>query len=161
MAGDEKTPPPRPLANLIGEAKAGSLTVRMDLEKFVYLDRDCNFFKENIRKVQQLMTQVSQQKHWGLGEDHVPDGERDLISAKTMVKRWRDKAQGTENSVHTVLESHWQTVDDLQTLFRTVRERMTANDEQQAARYRELEATLPQQNPAPQKLLGALGFHMR
>ncbi|QIS19548.1 hypothetical protein [Nocardia terpenica] len=74
MAGDEKAPSPRPLANLISEAKAGNLTVRMDLEKFVYLDRDCNFFKENIRKVQQLMTQVSQQKHWCLGEDHVPDG---------------------------------------------------------------------------------------
>ncbi len=105
------------------------------------------------------MTRVSQQDHWGLGEGHVPDDGRDLVSAKTMVKRWREKSRGSENGVWEVLDSHLQTVDDFQTLFRTIREQMTAQDESLAARYAELEKSLPQQNPAPQRLLGALGMH--
>ncbi|MBF6174656.1 hypothetical protein [Nocardia blacklockiae] len=127
----------------------------MDLEKFVYIDRDCTFFKDSIRKIQQRMTLIAQQQHWGLGEGHVADGDRDLISAKTMVGRWRQKAHGSPNSVHAVLESHWQTVDDFQTLFRTIRENITGVDTDAAAHYRDLEATLPQQNPAPQRWLGA------
>ncbi|MBF4999775.1 hypothetical protein IRT45_21775 [Nocardia sp. BSTN01] len=158
-ADDAKPPAQRPLAGLIEEAKAGRLNVRMDLEKFVYIDRDCNFFKENISAIQQLMTLVSNQTHWGLGEDHVADGERDLVSSKTMVKRWREKAQGSANSVYSVLDTHFQTVSDFQTLFRTIREQMAAQDQATAARYRELEKTLPQQNPAPQRLLGAFGLH--
>ncbi|NKY88841.1 hypothetical protein [Nocardia veterana] len=81
------------------------------------------------------------------------------MSAKTMVKRWREKSRGSENGVWEVLDSHLQTVDDFQTLFRTIREQMTAQDESLAARYAELEKSLPQQNPAPQRLLGALGMH--
>ncbi|AHH21068.1 hypothetical protein NONO_c62980 [Nocardia nova SH22a] len=161
MTANEKKPRSQsPVKALIDDARAGRLSVRMDLEKFVYLDRDCNFFKLGIRNIQQLMTQVSQQEHWGLGEGHVPDDGRDLVSSKTMVKRWREKSRGSENSVYAVLDSHFQTVDDFQTLFRAIREQITAQDQDLAAQYKQLEATLPQQSPAPQRLLGALGMHV-
>ncbi|WP_157186316.1 hypothetical protein [Nocardia jiangxiensis] len=144
----------RPLTGLINAAKAGNLSVRMDLDKFVYLDRDCTFFKNQIQQIQRTMQDVSRQSHWGVGEDHVPNGGRDLVSAKTMVERWRSKAAGAKdgNSVHTILDSHWQTVDDFQTLFRTIREQITAHDQAQAAKYKQLEASLPQQAPAPERL---------
>jgi len=147
----------RPVAALIEEAKAGNLSVRMDLDKFVHLDRDCNYFKTQIRKIQTVLDEISQQKHWGYGESYVAKGVLDLVSSKTMVARWRSKAEGGSNSFYAALDSHWQTVDDFQTLFRTVREQMTAHDEAQAAKYKQLESSLPQQAPAQERLLGA-GF---
>src|SRR5262245_41322505 len=113
----------RPVTNLINDAKDGKLGLRMDLEKFVYLDRDCDYFKGRIRSIQRAVDEVSQMKHWGLGDDFVKDGDRDLVSAKTMVSRWKLKSRGAKdgNSFYDILESHWQTVDAFQTLFRTVR----------------------------------------
>ena len=71
-----------------------------------------------------------------------------------MVARWKSKAMGAKdkNSVYDILGSHYQTIDDFQTLFRTIREQMTAHDQEQAAKYKQLEASLPQQAPAPQRL---------
>ncbi|WP_024805461.1 hypothetical protein [Nocardia sp. BMG51109] len=155
--GEPPTTSGRPLTSLVSEAKEGRLTVRMDLEKFVYIDRDCNFFKLQIQQIQTIMDQISQQDHWGLGEDHQADGDRDLVSAKTMVARWRQKAKGAQNgnSVHEVLGAHWKTIDDFQTLFRTAREKITGIETDAAAQYKQLESTLPQQNPPAQKWLGA------
>jgi len=157
MADGGNQTPARPLTSLINDAKAGNLSVRMDLDKFVYLDRDCDFFKTQIQRVQNIMNDISRQTHWGLGEDYVAEGDRDLVSAKTMVARWKGKAKGANdgNSFYDILSSHWQTIDDFQTLFRTVREQMTAHDDAQAAKYRQLEASLPQQAPAPERWLGA------
>jgi hypothetical protein len=153
--GGAPTPTSGSLQALIDAAKEGKLTVRMDLEKFVYADRDCNFFKQQITQIQRILEQISQQQHWGLGEDYAANSDRDLVSSKVMVKRWREKAQGAPNNLHGTLDSHWQTVDDFQTLFRTVREKITGVDTDQAARYKQLEQSLPQQNPAPQRWLGA------
>ena len=154
MADGQDSTAQRPLTNLINDAKSGSLSIRMDLDKFVYIDRDCTTFKTQIQVIQRLMRDISRQEHWGLGEDHVASGDRDLVSAKTMVARWKSKAMGAQdgNSVHKILDSHWQTIDDFQTLFRTIREQMTAHDQEQAAKYKQLEASLPQQAPAPQRL---------
>ncbi|MFQ6392327.1 hypothetical protein ACLMAJ_02615 [Nocardia sp. KC 131] len=157
MATDEKTQP-SPLANLITEAREGRLTVRMDLEKFVYLDRDCQYFKEQIRDIQSQMTEISNQDKWGLGEKFAPQGGRDLISGKTMVKRWREKSQGSQNSVYAVMESHYKIVEDFQTLFRTVRERITSVDTDQATKYQNLESSLPQQAPATPKIFSWPGL---
>lgn len=154
MSTDSDTSEQRPVTGLIDQAKAGNLSIRMDLDKFVYIDRDCTYFKTHIRNIQTVIRTISQQQHWGLGEDHVAKGDLDLISAKTMVARWKSKAMGAKdgNSVHAILDSHWQTIDDFQTLFRTIREQMTAHDQEQAAKYKQLEASLPQQAPAPQRL---------
>lgn len=157
MANDD-TAPPSPLANLINEAREGRLSVRMDLEKFVYLDRDCEYFKNEILKIQRTMTEISQQDAWGLGEKFPAQGDKDLVSGKTMVDRWRKKSRGSENSVYAVMESHYQVVEDFQTLFRTVRERITGVDTDQAARYRDLEANLPQQPPAQPKIFSWPGL---
>ncbi|WP_063046162.1 hypothetical protein [Nocardia pseudovaccinii] len=157
MANDDKTPA-SPLANLITEAREGRITIRMDLEKFVYIDRDCEYFKSVIRLIQGTMTDISNQEKWGVGEGFPKDEDRDLISAKTMVKRWREKSQGSENSVYAVMESHYKVIEDFQTLFRTVRERITGVDTEQAAKYQDLEANLPQQAPAQAKIFSWPGL---
>ncbi|WP_433758782.1 hypothetical protein [Nocardia sp. CA-135398] len=156
MADDTTTA--SPLANLITEAREGRLTIRMDLEKFVYIDRDCEYVKDVILKIQRTMTEVSQQDKWGLGEGFPTQGDRDLISAKTMVKRWREKSRGSENSVYAVMESHYKIIEDFQTLFRTVRERLTGVDTEQATKYQDLEANLPQQPPAQAKIFSWPGL---
>ncbi|WP_327100821.1 hypothetical protein OIE68_19730 [Nocardia vinacea] len=147
-----------PLTNLITEAREGRLTIRMDLEKFVYIDRDCEYFKDVILKIQRTMTETSQQDKWGLGEGFPTQGDRDLISAKTMVTRWREKSRGSENSVYAVMESHYKVIEDFQTLFRTVRERITGVDTEQAAKYQDLVANLPQQAPAQAKIFSWPGL---
>ncbi|MQY24392.1 hypothetical protein [Nocardia macrotermitis] len=154
MADDKDSTTQRPLTGLINDAKAGNLTIRMDLDSFVHIDRDCTLFKAQIRVVQRRMREISRQEHWGLGEDYVAKGGKDLISAKTMVARWRAKAEGQKdgNSVYAILDSHYQTVDDFQTLFRTIREQITDHDTTQAAKYKQLEASLPQEAMAPQRL---------
>ncbi|WP_433195398.1 hypothetical protein ACQP1G_41245 [Nocardia sp. CA-107356] len=163
MANDDKTSP-SPLANLITEAREGRLTVRLDLEKFVYIDRDCQYFKDQIRDIQTRMTEVSRQDKWNLGEHFTAQGDRDLVSAKTMVKRWRDKSKDTgssnssDNSVYAVMESHYKVIEDFQTLFRTVRERITGVDTDQSARYKDLETNLPQQAPATPKIFSWPGL---
>ncbi|MGY4100131.1 hypothetical protein ACW2Q0_11350 [Nocardia sp. R16R-3T] len=157
MANDDKTSA-SPLANLITEARDGRLTIRMDLEKFVYIDRDCEYFKEQIQQIQTTMTRISKQDKWGLGEKFEKQGDRDLVSAKTMVQRWREKSDGAANSVFAVMESHYKVIDDFQTLFRTVRERITGVDTDQAARYTDLEANLPQQAPATPKIFSWPGL---
>ncbi|WP_433602285.1 hypothetical protein ACQPXH_11435 [Nocardia sp. CA-135953] len=161
---NEDTSPKSPLANLITEAREGRLTIRMDLEKFVYIDRDCEYFKDQIRDIQTTMTQVAQQDKWGLGEGFSAQGDRDLVSAKTMVRRWRGKSRaldnstGSDNSVYAVMESHYKVIEDFQTLFRTVRERITGIDTEQAAKYQDLEANLPQQAPAQAKIFSWPGL---
>ncbi|MBY8860818.1 hypothetical protein K7711_30390 [Nocardia sp. CA2R105] len=154
MADNQDPATQRPLTNLINDAKSGSLSISMDLDKFVYIDRDCNTFKLQIQRIQQLMREVSRQTHWGLGEDYAAKGDKDLVSAKTMVSRWKSKSEGAKdgNSAYDILDSHYKTIDDFQTLFRTIREQMTAHDQEQAAKYKQLEASLPQQAPAPQRL---------
>lgn len=147
-----------PLANLITEAREGRLTIRMDLEKFVYIDRDCEYFKDVILKMRRTMTETSQQDKWGLGEGFPTQGDRDLISAKTMVTRWREKSRASENSVYAVMESHYKVIEDFQTLFRAVRERITGVDTEQAAKYQDLVANLPQQAPAQAKIFSWPGL---
>ncbi|WP_405165578.1 hypothetical protein OG203_11045 [Nocardia sp. NBC_01499] len=150
MSDEEK--PPRPLANLVSEAREGRLKVRMDPEQFVYVDRDCEFFKDRIRDIQQTMTDIAQQDTWGLGEHYQGNGGKDLVSGKTMVKRYREKARGSQNGVYEVMESHYQVVEDIQDMFRAIRDRYSQQDAEWGARYRELEATLPPQPPSPQRV---------
>ncbi|WP_433727624.1 hypothetical protein ACQP0C_36635 [Nocardia sp. CA-129566] len=161
MANDDKSIS-SPLANLITEAREGRLTIRMDLERFVYIDRDCEYFKLQIQDIQTTMTRISGQEKWDLGEHFPKQGDRDLISAKTMVSRWQMKSKGagdnSDNSVYAVMESHYKVIEDFQTLFRTVRERITGVDTDQAARYKDLEANLPQQAPATPKIFSWPGL---
>ncbi|GAA5058222.1 hypothetical protein [Nocardia callitridis] len=143
--------PPRPLANLIDEAHEGRLLVRMDPEQFVRVDRDCEFFKNAIRDIQQKMIEIAQQDEWGLGEKYTNDEGKELVSGKTMVHRYRTKAQGTQNGVYEVLESHFQVVEDFQNVFREIRTRYSEQDDGWAARYQNLEQTMPPEPPAPPK----------
>ncbi|ATL65161.1 hypothetical protein [Nocardia terpenica] len=151
MADGDKPPVPHPFANMISAAQNGQINLRMDLEQFVYLDRDCQTFLDNIDQIQRIMDQVSQQETWGLGEHtHIGDG-KELISGKTLVERFRAKSRGrddnADNSVYAIMESHKQAVQDIQETYRAIRKRITDQDAEAAARYQQLEATLPKQPP--------------
>lgn len=50
MSGE--APSPDPLAKLITEARAGRLNLRIEPEQFVYIEQDCQRFKDLIRYMQ-------------------------------------------------------------------------------------------------------------
>ncbi|WP_019931089.1 hypothetical protein [Nocardia sp. BMG111209] len=139
-----------PLADLISEAKNGHLNVsfnadmRVNAEEFAYIERDCDAFKDSIQKLMQIAKNVSEQKKWGLGED-----QEILTSAKTVVHRFRAKAAVVDpgkdgaNNVHDILDRHYQIVDALQQLHRTIAQRYVETDQVFAARYNELMANMP------------------
>ncbi|MCX4097099.1 hypothetical protein [Nocardia sp. alder85J] len=146
----ENVPQATPLAKLISEAQDGRLNVtlsddvRSNAEEFAFIERDCEAFKHEIQKLQRIATNISTQKKWGLGEDQAP-----LTSAQAVVHRFRSKAavvdQGKDssNTVYDILQQHYEIVDDLQQLHRTIAQRYIATDQEFAARYNELLADMP------------------
>lgn len=141
---------PGPLAGLISEAQDGRLTVnynadvRLNAEEFAYIDRDCKAFKQLITTMQQTAQDISDQEHWGLGED------QDILpSAKVMVDWFRSKAaqvdteKGSDNNVYDILEEHYRIVDDIQTLHHTIAQKLIDTDQEFAAHYNEISANPP------------------
>ncbi|WP_280338718.1 hypothetical protein [Nocardia neocaledoniensis] len=135
----------RPLQDLLTEAAEGRLSVtfggsvRLDAEEFVYIERECKTFLDLITELQRTATDISNREVWGLGE-----AVAELTSAQTLVRRFREKGQGSDNSVHAVLEQHYQIVEDLQVLHRTIAQKFQASDAEFASRYNELMAAVPQ-----------------
>ncbi|MFR9753401.1 hypothetical protein ACL02S_20535 [Nocardia sp. 004] len=133
----------KPLRDLLTEAQEGRLSVRfggtgpgavrVDAEEFVAIERDCESFKTLIQELQGIATDIANREVWGLGENTA-----ELTSAQTLVRRFREKALGSDNSVHAVLEQHYRIVDDLQQLHRLIAQRYQATDAEFAARYGEL-----------------------
>ncbi|NEW30635.1 hypothetical protein [Nocardia cyriacigeorgica] len=143
---DETTP--GPFSGLITEATEGRLStqlngdVRVNAEEFVYIDRDCQAFKDLIVDLQEIARTVSDQAKWGLGEDKDP-----LSSASILVSRFREKAKGSDNSIHAILEEHYKIVDEIQQLHKAIAQRYIDTDETFAARYNQLVAELPPPGP--------------
>ncbi|MEV3963478.1 hypothetical protein AB0M34_21735 [Nocardia sp. NPDC050193] len=137
--------PPRPMANMLTAAKEGQITVQMTPEDFVYLDRDCEHFKRTIERIRIIAAQVSQQDHWGLGE-----GNDDLTSARAMVGRYKVKAKGAPdgNGVFEVMDQHYQIVEDIQNVYRAMRDQMMQADSEWAAAFNSLNESLPDRPPA-------------
>ncbi|MBF6172610.1 hypothetical protein [Nocardia blacklockiae] len=141
---------PRPLAGLINEAKEGRLTVsfnadvRLNAEEFAYMERDCQAFKDAIRSLQQIAMSISKQSKWGLGED-----QKLLTSAQILVHRFRakaaivDPATDSENNIFDILEEHYKAVDNIQELHRTIAQKFMETDQDFAARYNEVQASMP------------------
>ncbi|MBO0856414.1 MAG: hypothetical protein J2P18_21920 [Nocardia sp.] len=165
-------PPPGPFAAMINEAKAGNINMRMDLEQFVHVDRACQKMIDNINEIQVIMQQVSQATGWGLGEDYRgPDGKV-LISGQKVVERFKTKSMAptdsqtntSSNSVWAVMETHRRAVEDIQATYREARKRITDADADAAARYKQLEQTLPQRPPPQREPFHARGLpakHMK
>ncbi|MEU2088440.1 hypothetical protein ACWDSF_18415 [Nocardia beijingensis] len=142
--GDDSTQPLRPMANVLNAAREGQLGIQMSAEDFIYIDRDCEYFKTAIRSIQRHMDFVSRQPHWGLGE-----GDGNLVSAQTLVDRFREKARGAKdsNSVYQIMEDHYRIVEDIQEVHRIVRDRIMQVDSNFAADFNRLTTTLPDRPP--------------
>ncbi|WP_236566604.1 hypothetical protein [Nocardia sp. CY41] len=142
--GDDSAQPPRPMANILSAANEGQLGIHMSAEDFIYIDRDCEYFKNAIQKIQRSMDFVSQQSHWGLGER---DG--DMVSAQTLVDRFKKKARGAEdnNSVYQIMDDHYRIVEDIQEVHRIARDRIMQSDSDFAADFHRLSTTLPERPP--------------
>ncbi|MGQ4614753.1 hypothetical protein [Nocardia sp. R7R-8] len=141
--GDDSAPS-RPMANILSAANEGQLGIQMSAEDFIYIDRDCEYFKSAIQKIQRSMDFVSRQSHWGLGES---DGN--MVSAQTLVDRFRKKARGAEdlNSVYQIMDDHYRIVEDIQEVHRIVRDRIMQVDSNFAADFNKLNTTLPERPP--------------
>ncbi|MFX0578016.1 hypothetical protein [Nocardia nepalensis] len=148
MSGESTTPSSAgPLASAIKDAQDGKLTVsfsnevRVNADEFVYIERDCEAFKAEIQALQTTAQRISDRKNWGLGE--TTDG---MTSANTLVARFRGKAkivnQATDsaNNVFDILQQHYQIVDDIQNLHRTIAQKFVEQDQEFAARYNALMA---------------------
>ncbi|WP_280275867.1 hypothetical protein [Nocardia wallacei] len=150
---DEGAQPTNPIANLVKDAENGNLSVSfsdkvvVNADEFVYIERDCQAFKDEIQQLQRIAQTVSRREHWGLGE--TTDG---LNSANTVVGWFRgkakivDPAKDSANNVWDILQQHYDIVDEIQTLHRTVAQKYLETDQEFAARYNELMANTP---PSP------------
>ncbi len=160
--GDAQTP--RPFANMLSEASAGNITLRMDLDQFVYIDRDCDTFIGLIEQVMTLADDVSRVPTWGLGEHTVSDAGKKLTSGEAVVQRFKTKSRGSndngDNSVYAQMVAHKLAIQDIQETYRRIRKQITDHDSEQAAKYAQLEKTLPQQpavNVTPYETLCYVG----
>ncbi|MEU1521615.1 hypothetical protein ABZ413_05330 [Nocardia rhamnosiphila] len=141
---------PRPLEDLMTEAREGRLSVnlgagspdavRVNAEEFVYMERDCEGFKLLIQALQRMARNIFEREQWDLGEK-----SEGLSSAAVLVNRFRTKAQNAEdgNDVHAILEQHYRIVEDIQELHRVIARRYMETDETFAGRYNELMAGAP------------------
>ncbi|WP_245664707.1 hypothetical protein [Nocardia grenadensis] len=138
-------PAPRPMANMLDAATNGQTSVQMTPEDFIYLERDCQFFKDQIVRIQGSAEEISQQDHWGLGE-----ANDDLTSARAMVGRYKVKAKGAPdgNGVWEIMDQHYKIVDDIQNVFRIMRDQMMQADSEFAAAFNSLNESLPERPPA-------------
>lgn len=139
-----------PLENLIQEAKNGGLSmsfstdVRVNADEFVYMERDCEAFLDEIEKLQRRAAAIATREKWGLGEQ-----TNGLTSATTVVDRFRSKAgasgraSDSDNNIHAILQQHHDIVVDIRDLHREIAKRYTAADQEFAARYNELSANVP------------------
>lgn len=149
MSSDTPTPSASPLASAITDAQDGNLTVsfsnevRVNADEFVYIERDCQAFKDEIQYLQRIADRISNRKNWGLGE--TTDG---MSSANTLVARFRgkakivDQATDSDNNVYDILQQHYQIADDIQTLHHTIAQKYVEQDQEFAARYNELQANV-------------------
>jgi hypothetical protein len=116
---------------LIEQAKTGAVALKADPQAFLELDKALDKRKNDIQAVQQIVRQVHDHPTWGLGEQATV-----LTSAHTIVQRFRDKGADGANNAYDTLQDHWQAADELQTLFRTIREQLQQTDADFAARFR-------------------------
>lgn len=138
----------RPLQGMIDAANEGQLSVsfnsdvRVNAEEFVYIDRDCQAMKDKISELQFIAERIGSREQWGLGED--PGNW--IKTGKILVSRFRGKAKGdvSGNSVHAILERHYQIVDSIQEMHRVIAQRYLDTDSEFAARYNEVMASAPQ-----------------
>ena len=150
MADGDQQQTQRVMPNLVNEAQSGRIKVSMSLEDFVNLDRDCDTFLQAITQIQTLVDRVSKQENWGLGE-HTNVDNHELVSGQTVVKRFREKSRGTndtsDNSVWAIMESHRKAVQDIKDTYTEIRKQITDHDANQAAQYKNLESSLAKQAP--------------
>ncbi|MEV0047019.1 hypothetical protein AB0H60_26620 [Nocardia rhamnosiphila] len=135
---------PRPMANMLAAASEGQIAVQMTPEDFIYLDRDCENFKLLITNIETIADDISRQDVWGLGEAN----DR-LTSARAMVGRYKVKGRGAPdgNGVYEIMEQHYRIVEDIQNVFRIMRDQMMQADSEWAATFNSLSETLPERPP--------------
>ncbi len=157
MADDSKPAPSGPLASLITEAQNGNLSVswgngvkqdfRLNADEFAYILRDCQAMKLEIRRLQTIAQSIADRQDWGLGESNPR-----LPSATTVVSRLRSKAADANlptdspDNLHAIYEQHYQIIDDLETLHRTIAQQFSQHDADFAAEFSRINASI---EPSP------------
>ncbi|MFI9505541.1 hypothetical protein [Nocardia sp. NPDC052566] len=118
---------------MIEKAKTGGVSLKVDPAVFLTLDKAMDRRMSELRQIQAIVNTIGESQSWGLGESAPP-----LTSAQTIVQRFRQKASNGANNAFDTLEGHYKAAEQLQTLFRTIRERFEQTDQAFAARFHEL-----------------------
>ena len=129
MADDGK----RLFETLIGEATNGDLTVKLDPQGFVQIDQACEQYKAELKVVRLGVQRIKQHEDWGLGETVA-----DMTSARDLVNHFRGKAAGGPNNAYDVLQEYIDTADQVQAMFKTIRDNYARTDDGFAAELRRI-----------------------
>lgn len=111
------------LKQLVSEAHAGNIKIEMTADGFAQIDKDMQTFKDGVDGLLQIVYQIAQQDHYGLGEDHP-----DLTSAHALVAKLKAKARGGPNSAYDVLKAYSDGADQIQQMFKASRDHYVAAD---------------------------------
>lgn len=123
---------------LVGSARAGSLSVSLIPAEFAALDEACNSFKKAISKIQFDMRHAGESSvNWGLG-----DKVHRIESGKSLVAKYQAMATGAGNSLHAVLQEHYDVASEIQTMLQVIRDDYIRTDEEFAAKWRQMNTEL-------------------
>ncbi|MET7768841.1 hypothetical protein [Nocardia sp. NPDC005366] len=122
-----------PFGAFIEDAKSGALTVRMEPQAFLDLDKACEDLILDLSLAQNDARALGERATWGLGEDVAR-----LSSARELVTLFKEKAFGGPNNAYDTLADYIAVARDIQSLLTTIRETYERTDEDFARRLREI-----------------------
>ncbi|MDE1670702.1 hypothetical protein [Nocardia gipuzkoensis] len=122
-----------PFPGYIDVAKTGALQVRMDPQGFVEIDQACQELIDALVAAQTDARELGERQYWGLGEDNPK-----LTSAVELVRLFREKAFGGPNNAFDTLTDYISVAQEIQSMFKAIRDTYIRTDAEFAAAMREL-----------------------
>ncbi|CAM4453747.1 hypothetical protein NONI108955_29905 [Nocardia ninae] len=124
-----------PFPGYIEDAKAGALTVRMDPQGFIDIDKACQELINQLTGIRADARDLGEKTSWGLGESNPR-----LSSAVELVQLFREKAFGGPNNAYDTLSDYVTVAEEIRAMFKTICETYQRTDAEFAAKLREISA---------------------
>ncbi|MET8652632.1 hypothetical protein [Nocardia aurea] len=122
-----------PFGGFVEDAKSGALTVRMEPQTFLELDRACEELILELSLARNDARALGERTSWGLGETNAR-----LSSARELVTLFREQAFGGADSAYDTLAEYIEVATEIRSLLTTIRETYERTDEDFARRIREI-----------------------
>ncbi|RMI28679.1 hypothetical protein [Nocardia stercoris] len=124
-----------PFASFHGDAQSGALKVTMDPQGFVDIDKACEELSSQLVGAQIDARSIAEKSTWGLGEN-----DARLTSANELVNMFIKKGSGGHNNAESTLKEYVTVVKDMQLMFKEIRDRFAAVDDNFAAELKRIQA---------------------